>query len=66
LERPVVILAEPERAHAASLAPLLYVALTRAQHHLVVLGTLPTPEAVEPPRVGAMNADDHTTAKTAR
>ncbi len=51
LESPVVILAEPERAHAATLAPLLHVAMTRAQHHLVVLGTLPVPELVKTPTV---------------
>ncbi len=41
LESPIVILAEPERAHAANREALLYVALSRAQHHVVVLGTLP-------------------------
>jgi NAD(P)-dependent dehydrogenase (short-subunit alcohol dehydrogenase family) len=41
LESPVVILAEPDRAHAANRDALLYVALSRAQHHVVVLGTLP-------------------------
>jgi superfamily I DNA/RNA helicase len=42
LESPVVILAEPERAHASTRAPLLYVALSRARHHVVVLGHLPS------------------------
>ncbi len=51
LESPVVILAEPERVHAESLAPLLHVALTRAQHHLVVLGELPVPQQVKTPTV---------------
>ena len=41
LESPVVILAEPDRAHAANRDALLYVALSRAQHHVVVLGALP-------------------------
>lgn len=41
LESSVVILAEPERAHEATLAPLLHVGLTRAQHHVIVLGNLP-------------------------
>ena len=41
LECPVVILAEPERAHADTRDALLYVALSRAQHHVVVLGQLP-------------------------
>ena len=41
LESPIVILAEPERAHAANRDALLYVALSRAQHHVVVLGELP-------------------------
>jgi hypothetical protein len=41
LESPVVILAEPERAHASNRDALLYVALSRAQHHIVILGALP-------------------------
>ena len=41
LESPVVVLAEPERAHAGNRAALLYVALSRARHHVVVLGRLP-------------------------
>lgn len=41
LESPIVILAEPERAHASSRDALLYVALSRAQHHVIVLGELP-------------------------
>lgn len=41
LESPVVILAEPERAHASTRVPLFYVALSRAQHHVIVLGQLP-------------------------
>ncbi|MBA2278066.1 MAG: AAA family ATPase [Chloroflexia bacterium] len=45
LERPVVILAEPERAHAASRIPLLHVALSRAQHQLIILGALPPGES---------------------
>jgi hypothetical protein len=40
LEAPVVILAEPDRAHPASREKLLYVALSRARNHLVVLGEL--------------------------
>lgn len=44
LESPIVILAEPERAHAAHRDALLYVALSRAQHHVVVLGQLPEPQ----------------------
>jgi len=44
LESPVVILAEPERAHAANRDALLYVALSRAQHHVIVLGLLPGAE----------------------
>lgn len=44
LESPIVILAEPERAHAANRAPLLYVALSRARHHLIVLGRLSSNE----------------------
>jgi molybdopterin-guanine dinucleotide biosynthesis protein len=45
LESPVVVLAEPERAHPANRDALLHVALSRAQHHLVVLGRLPAPDA---------------------
>lgn len=41
LESPVVILAEPEKAHHGTSVQLLYVALSRAQHHVVVLGQLP-------------------------
>ena len=41
LESPVVILAEPGRAHATNRDALLYVALSRARHHVVVLGELP-------------------------
>jgi len=41
LESPVVILTEPDRAHAANRDALLYVALSRAQQHVVVLGVLP-------------------------
>ncbi len=40
LEAPVVILAEPERVHAGRREHILYVALSRARHHLVVLGKL--------------------------
>ncbi len=43
LESPIVILAEPERAHATNRDALLYVALSRAQHHVIVLGQLPDP-----------------------
>jgi ATP-dependent exoDNAse (exonuclease V) beta subunit len=46
LEAGVVILAEPERAHAATQNELMYVALTRAKHHVIVLGSLPAPRAV--------------------
>jgi DNA helicase IV len=45
LESPVVILAEPERAHASTRTPLLYAALSRAQHHVIVLGQLPAGSA---------------------
>ena len=44
LESPIVILAEPERAHAVNRDALLYVALSRAQHHVIVLGQLPGAE----------------------
>jgi hypothetical protein len=43
LERPVVILGETNRAHPDTRNALLYVAITRAQHHVVVLGSLPDP-----------------------
>jgi superfamily I DNA/RNA helicase len=41
LEAPVVILAEPDRAHVGRTNALLHVALTRAKHHVIVLGKLP-------------------------
>lgn len=41
LESPVVILAEPERAHASNRDALFHVAISRARHHLIVLGELP-------------------------
>jgi len=46
LESPVVILAEPDRAHTGKEKVHLHVGLTRAQYHLVVLGTLPDPETI--------------------
>jgi hypothetical protein len=42
LEAPVVIFVEPERAHHDLRDHIRYVALSRAQHHLVVLGNLST------------------------
>lgn len=41
LEIPVVILAEPQKVYPATRSQLLYVALSRAQHHVIVLGQLP-------------------------
>ena len=46
LESPVVILAEPDRAHSGKAKVHLHVGLTRAQHHVVVLGSLPAPESI--------------------
>ena len=46
MQSPVVVLAEPDRAHAASANALMHVALTRAKHHVVVLGQLPAPRAI--------------------
>lgn len=43
LERPVVILAEIDRPTPTEIDSLLYVALSRARNHLVVLGKLPEP-----------------------
>lgn len=40
LESPVVVVVELDRADPAIRSALLYTALSRAQHHLVVLGTL--------------------------
>ena len=61
LERPVVILAEVERwlAHdASSLARtrLLYVACSRAQHHLLIL----LPERAQKPVAHIFGTPDHT------
>jgi hypothetical protein len=45
LESDVVILAEPEHFGRQRYADeLMYVALSRAKHHLIVLGTLPVPK----------------------
>lgn len=41
LESPVVILADLDRIDPVKQAQLLYTAMSRAQHHLVVLGSLP-------------------------
>jgi hypothetical protein len=43
LESSVVVLGECDRAHQASRDALMHVALTRARHHVVVLGNLPAP-----------------------
>jgi superfamily I DNA/RNA helicase len=44
LESPVVILAEPEGFRRQRQPDeLMYVALSRAKHHLIVLGDLPAP-----------------------
>lgn len=43
LEANVVILAEADRAHPSNADELLHVALTRARHHVVVIGELPAP-----------------------
>lgn len=48
LESDVVILAEPERAHPSRVNALMHVALTRARHHVIVLGRLPDPPEVNP------------------
>ncbi|CCF84514.1 NERD domain-containing protein [Nitrolancea hollandica] len=50
LESPVVILAELDRFHPDSPRDeLLYVATSRAQSHLIVLGELPEPTTLPPP-----------------
>ncbi|HQY30285.1 MAG TPA: NERD domain-containing protein [Thermomicrobiales bacterium] len=41
LERDIVILVECERAHVETRDALMYVALTRARHHVIVIGELP-------------------------
>ena len=43
LEAPVVVFVEPERAHHDLREHIHYVALSRAQHHLVIIGQLSTP-----------------------
>jgi hypothetical protein len=48
LERPVVILTELERWLPEDRDSLLYVALSRARNHLIVLGKLPEPEGTAP------------------
>ncbi|HEV2067890.1 MAG TPA: ATP-binding domain-containing protein, partial [Thermomicrobiales bacterium] len=47
LESPVVVLAETDGLRSHHLGDALtYVALSRAKHHLIVVGALPEPEAV--------------------
>ena len=48
LERPVVILTELGRWLPEDRDSLLYVALSRARNHLIVLGKLPDPEGTAP------------------
>ena len=43
LESDIIILAECDHAYAAMRNPLMYVGLTRAKHHVVVIGKLPPP-----------------------
>jgi hypothetical protein len=45
LEADIVILAEADRVRPSSADGLMHVALTRARHHVVVLGELPAPRA---------------------
>lgn len=45
LERPVIILTELHRLEPWQVAQLLYVAISRARNHLIVIGELPSPEA---------------------
>ena len=47
LESPIVILAEMDRipSHVRSAERLCYVAITRARHHLIVIGALPDPQS---------------------
>jgi len=65
LEAPIVILVEPEHARAALQNQILYVALSRATYHLIVLGKLAPPgvkaSASEGVRVvaGLHHADAH-------
>lgn len=54
LESPVVILAEPGRAHESTHDALLYVALSRARHHVVVLGELPRASGEDDGRAAAI------------
>lgn len=49
LERPVVILTEIDRPAPTELNSLLYVALSRARNHLIVLGYLPEPSKTSLP-----------------
>lgn len=42
LESSIVILAELDRAHRETRNQLIHVALTRAKHHVIVIGELPT------------------------
>ncbi len=42
LESPVVILTELDKLHADKRDPLLYVGLSRARHHAIIIGELPS------------------------
>jgi hypothetical protein len=49
LESPVVILSEMDKAHKEKTSELAYVGLSRARHHVVVLGSLPATQPSAPP-----------------
>ncbi|MGB7340749.1 MAG: ATP-binding domain-containing protein [Phototrophicaceae bacterium] len=47
LESSVVILTELDKLHEDVARQLLYVGLSRARNHAVILGDLPTPEELD-------------------
>jgi hypothetical protein len=47
LERPVIVLTELHRLEQWEIEQLMYVAISRARNHLIVIGELPSPAAEE-------------------
>ena len=48
LESPVVILTELDKLRSEIASQLVYVGLSRARHHAIVLGELPAPNQKQP------------------
>ena len=52
LESPVVILTQLDQAHEDVRNQLVYVGLTRASNHAIVIGELPKPRSIKEPKSG--------------